>query len=112
VAAAAQRCCQCRAPVRLLCGDSNTSRQQQNGRQQQHSSFKSSGGPPALAVGSPGPAGGRAGGSRLSAAPLLGRLLAGAGPLPLVGEAAALAALDALHQMLAAAASPTTGGAL
>lgn len=37
---------------------------------------------------------------------LLGRLLAGKGPLPLIGQPAALAALDALHQPLRAAASP------
>lgn len=37
---------------------------------------------------------------------LLGRLLAGVGPLPLIGESAALSALDSLHQALRAAASP------
>ena len=51
-------------------------------------------------------------GPQPSAPPLLGRLLAGLGPLPLVGEAAALAALDALQQMLAVPIGPTTGEAL
>lgn len=42
---------------------------------------------------------------------LLGRLLAGLGPLPLIGEDATLAALDSLHQAVRGGLDPAGGPA-